>query len=159
MAYGSSQARGPIRAAAARHSHAGSEPRLGATPCTAHSNTGCLTHRARPGIEPRPQGCQSGSFLLRHNGNSGIPSLVPRFFRFFITAAAQVCNTSRVSSLCSRPTPPPMGFLGLKEHVHAPNQMPVLPPARAPPASPVLVASVSVLSLVQAKSPLVSGLF
>ena len=46
--YASSQARGQIGASAAglRHSHsnAGSEPRLWATPHTAHGNTGSLTH-------------------------------------------------------------------------------------------------------------------
>ena len=37
-----------------------------ATYITAHSNTGSLTHRAKPGIEP----ASMDSFLLRHNGNS-----------------------------------------------------------------------------------------
>ena len=55
MAYGSSQDRGWIRAVAIglRHSHsnAGSKP-LSVTYTTAHGNARCLTHRARPGIEP-----------------------------------------------------------------------------------------------------------
>ena len=54
-AYGSSQARGGIRDAAAslHHSHrdARSEPHLRPTPL-AHGNAESLTHWARPGIEP-----------------------------------------------------------------------------------------------------------
>ena len=54
MAYGSSQTRGPIGAAAASlyHSHdnVGSEPHAAYT--TAHGNDGSLTHWSRPGIEP-----------------------------------------------------------------------------------------------------------
>ena len=48
-AYGSSQARGQIRAVAASHSHrnVGSKPHT-----TAHGNDGSLTHWSRPGIEP-----------------------------------------------------------------------------------------------------------
>ena len=53
-AYGSSQARGQIEAAAAglSHGHSGtaSEPRL--TYTTAHGNTRSLTHWTRPGIKP-----------------------------------------------------------------------------------------------------------
>ena len=56
VAYGDSQASGPIGARAASlphsHSNARSEPRLSLTYTTAHSNTGSLTHGARPGIEP-----------------------------------------------------------------------------------------------------------
>ena len=53
VAYGGSQAAGPIRAVAAslHHSHLGSEPHL-ATYTTAHGNAKSLTHWARPRIEP-----------------------------------------------------------------------------------------------------------
>ena len=53
VAYGGSQARGWIGAAAARlrHSSARSEPRLGPTYTTAHSNTGSLSHWSRSGIQ------------------------------------------------------------------------------------------------------------
>ena len=56
-AYGSSQARGPIRAAAASLRHS-------------HSNVTSLIHRARPGVELASSGLQSGSFLLSHDRNS-----------------------------------------------------------------------------------------
>ena len=53
VAYGSSQAKGQIRAVAAglyhSHSNARSEPPL--WPTTAHGNTGSLTHWEGPGIE------------------------------------------------------------------------------------------------------------
>ena len=56
-AYGGSQARGLIGATAAglnhSHSNARSNENLRPTPQpTSHGNTGSLTHRARPGIEP-----------------------------------------------------------------------------------------------------------
>ena len=56
VAYGGSQARGPIRAVAAglhhSHSNSRSEPRLWPTYTTAHGNAGSLTHWVRPGIRP-----------------------------------------------------------------------------------------------------------
>ena len=56
MAYGSSQARGQIGAAAVSlhhsHSNTGSEPHLQSAQL-AHGNTGSLTHWARPGINPQ----------------------------------------------------------------------------------------------------------
>ena len=64
MAYGSSQARGRIRAVAAslyhNHSKARSEPHLQPTP----QLTEFLTHWVRPEIERTP------SWLLSHDGNS-----------------------------------------------------------------------------------------
>ena len=52
-AYGSSQARGQIGAAAAglHHSHSNAREKLCLQP-VAHGNTRSLTHSARPGIEP-----------------------------------------------------------------------------------------------------------
>ena len=83
-AYGGPQARDPIRAAAAgpRHSHsnnAGSEPHL----TTPHSNTRCLTHWLRPGIEPT----SSGKLLwvlnpLSHNGNSYFAFLKDKLYNY-----------------------------------------------------------------------------
>ena len=53
MAYGSSQARGQIRAAAAGLHHSHSQIQAApATYTTAHGNARSLTHRVRPGIEP-----------------------------------------------------------------------------------------------------------
>ena len=67
VAYGSSQARGWIRTAAAAlshcHSNAGPEL-LSATYTAACSNGGSLTHWARPGWNPYPQGHYIG-FLTR----------------------------------------------------------------------------------------------
>ena len=63
MAYGSSQARGRIQAAAGglhhSHSDARSKP-TSVTYTTAHGNTGSLTHWARPGIKP-----ESSRILVR----------------------------------------------------------------------------------------------
>ena len=60
VAYGSSQARGPLGAVATglshSHSNSGSEPHL-PTYTTAHGNARSLTHRARPGIEPTTSWC------------------------------------------------------------------------------------------------------
>ena len=73
-AYGSSQARGQIRATAASlyhsHSKARSEPSLQPAPEL------MATHWARPGIEPAPHGYQLDSFPLCHNGNSHIFSFL-----------------------------------------------------------------------------------
>ena len=56
VAYGSSQARGPIGATTAslRHNYSNtrSKPHLRPTYTTAHSYAGYLTHWVRPGIEP-----------------------------------------------------------------------------------------------------------
>ena len=75
VAYGSSQARGQIRAAAASQSN----PQLqqhwiwvtSATYAIAHSNTRSLTHWARPGIQPASSWtlCQALN-PLNHNGNA-----------------------------------------------------------------------------------------
>ena len=65
VAYGSSQARGRIRAA---------------TYTTAHVNTGSLTHWSRPGIEPHPHGYQQCSLPLSHSGNSQKMVLIPAVF-------------------------------------------------------------------------------
>ena len=55
-AHGSSQARGPIGAAAAPtpqpQPQQGQMPAASATYTTARGNAGSLTHRARPGIRP-----------------------------------------------------------------------------------------------------------
>ena len=78
MAYGSSQARGWIGAVAAslHPSHSNSRPELQLRP------TPQLTANPDPqpteqtqGSNPHPHGCQSGSFPLSHNGNSGPTSL------------------------------------------------------------------------------------
>ena len=65
MAYGGSQARGWIGAAAAslHHSHSGA---ASATYTTAHGNGGSLTCWARPGIEPTSSWILVGSLLLGH---------------------------------------------------------------------------------------------
>ena len=56
-ACGGSQARGPIRAAAAglcySHSNSGSDPHLRPTYATAHGNIESLTHWSRPGFKPK----------------------------------------------------------------------------------------------------------
>ena len=54
MAYGGSQAKGWIRAAAAdlHHSHSNANPSCVYTHTTTHSNAGSLTHWVRPGIKP-----------------------------------------------------------------------------------------------------------
>ena len=75
-AYGSSQARSQIRAAAAglhhSHSNTGSEPRS-VTYTTAHGNAGSLTHRSRPGIEPESSWIWSG--LLTAEPQRELPNL------------------------------------------------------------------------------------
>ena len=71
VAYGSSPARGRIRATGAtlRHSHtkAGSKPHLRPTPWLMATHDP-LTHWVRPGIEPAPSRTLLGLFLLHHNG-------------------------------------------------------------------------------------------
>ena len=75
-AYGGSRAKGWIGAAAAsrlhNHSNTRSQPPLPTYPA-AHSNTGSLTHWARPGIQsvsPPPPDITLGSYPLSHNRNS-----------------------------------------------------------------------------------------
>ena len=63
-AYGSSQARGQIRATAAILHHS-------------HSNAGSQTHWARPGIEPGSSWILVSSLLLSHNSNSCTFSNLP----------------------------------------------------------------------------------
>ena len=80
VAHGSSQARGRIWAAAASPHHC-------------HSNTRCLTHRLRQGMEPTSS-CILVSFVpLSHNGNSqnDTSHLVVKFLWFFLAVA--VCHT------------------------------------------------------------------
>ena len=76
VAYGSSQARDRIGAAAASlhhsHSNARSKPRLGPTP--AHSSARSLTHWAGRGMEPASSQI-IGSFLLSHHRNFRLPIL------------------------------------------------------------------------------------
>ena len=73
VACGSSQARGPIRGAAARlhysHSNTGSKPHLQAMPQLTAMPDPCPTERGR-GSNPHLHGYKSGSLLLSHNGNS-----------------------------------------------------------------------------------------
>ena len=74
LAYGSSQARGPIGDTAVclhySHSNAGSEVHLQPTP-TAYSNHRILNSLRRgQGLNLHPHGYQLGSFPLSHNRNS-----------------------------------------------------------------------------------------
>ena len=73
MAYGVSQARGLIGAAAAslHHSHTRSES-PSATYTTAHGNARSLTHWWRPGIEPATSWFLVRINSMRHDGNSWI---------------------------------------------------------------------------------------
>ena len=75
MAYGSSQAKGQIRARAAglhySHSNAGSQPCLRFTLKLIAALDPGPTERGQ-GAVPHFQGYQSDSFPLRHNGNSGV---------------------------------------------------------------------------------------
>ena len=63
VAYGSSQAVGPIRAVAAGYT-------------TAHGNTGYLTHWARPGIEPASSWILVGFITLATMGSPVIENLL-----------------------------------------------------------------------------------
>ena len=75
-AHGGSQARGPIKAPAARHyshshSNVGSDRATSATYTTTHGNARSLTHRGRPGIKPTSSGRQHPVLNpLSHNRNS-----------------------------------------------------------------------------------------
>ena len=73
VAHGGSQARGPVGAVAASlhhsHSNTGSEPHLWPTPQLTATPDPQPTERGQ-GSDPRPHGCSSGSFVLRHDGNS-----------------------------------------------------------------------------------------
>ena len=73
VAYGGSQARGPVGAAAARlhHSHsiAGSELHLRCAPQPTATLDPWPTEQGQ-GSNPHPHGCWSDSFLLCHNGNT-----------------------------------------------------------------------------------------
>ena len=76
-AYGGSQARGGIRAAASSLRHSLSKTRTelhlqSATYTAAHSNAGSLTIEWGQGSNPHPHGHQPGSLLLSHNGNSEV---------------------------------------------------------------------------------------
>ena len=68
-AYGGSQARGQIGAAAASHSHSntGSKPRLQPTPLFMATPDPSSTEQGQ-GSNPPPQGYWSGSLPLSHNG-------------------------------------------------------------------------------------------
>ena len=74
-AYGGSQARGQIRAAAAglhhSHSNAGSEPCVSSTYTITHGNARSLTHQARPGIEPATSWFLVG--FAKHRATMGTP--------------------------------------------------------------------------------------
>ena len=73
MAYGGSQARGPIGAVASglRHSH--SIRATSSTYTTTHGNTRSSTHWARPGIEPATSWLLVG--FINHWATKGTPSL------------------------------------------------------------------------------------
>ena len=105
VAYGSSQARGQIRAAAAglhhRHSNAGSEPHLWPLPGNARS----LTHQVSPVIKPIASQTPCWMLnLLSHNGNSlcGF-SLVSVTVYQFIDGERETQNTWIHSSSYSKP--------------------------------------------------------
>ena len=84
--YGSSQARGPIRATAAglphSHSSMGSEPHLRHTPQLMALPDSWPTEQGQ-GLNPHCHGYWSDSFLLRHNGNSEKYLFRCTFFFFF----------------------------------------------------------------------------
>ena len=73
-AYGGSQARAWIGAVAAGlyHSHSSRTP--SATYTTAHSNAGCLTHWARPGIKPMVSWMLVG--IVNHWATMGTPGMI-----------------------------------------------------------------------------------
>ena len=101
MAYGSSQARGQIRAATVSLIPQRQQRQIwsiSATYTTAHGYTGSFTHWARPGLEPTSSEVSAGFvsflfcffkwglFLLSHNGNSHIWF----FFNYFFTSVPDI---------------------------------------------------------------------
>ena len=76
VAYGDSQARGPIGAIAASVHHS-------------HSNTGSLTYWARPGIKSMSSWMQSDSFLLSQDRNSFIHILLVESVTWLCLAAKE----------------------------------------------------------------------
>ena len=85
VAYGGSQARGPIRAVATSPATATATPdlSLSSTYTTAHSNPGSLTHRSRPGIEP------ATSWFLVGFSRPGIEPATSWFLVGFVLTAPQ----------------------------------------------------------------------
>ena len=88
-AYGSSQAKGRIRATASGHSLiiAGSQPRLRPIPQFMATPDPPPTEQGQ-GSNPHPHGCQSDSFQLYHNGNSYFSLLYPNLPQEYIESVS-----------------------------------------------------------------------
>ena len=79
MAYGSSQARGQIRDAAADLHHSHSQHQIQAasvTHITPHDNTGSLAQKARPGIEPASSWILVGLIIAEPQGELPVLSFL-----------------------------------------------------------------------------------